>query len=152
MNRKVAMNSEKMVGQTAGVGFQIGVRRTLPITREQAWAYLVSSEGLSLWLGEGNTLEQLEVGETFESREGISGQVRVLKPFHQIRMAWRAKAWEHSSTLQIRLLQVKSDRTTISFHQEKLADAHTREQMKLHWEQVLATMTARTNSQTHEDK
>jgi len=152
MNRKSGLHTGSMVGQTASVGFQIGVRRTLPITREQAWAYLVSSEGASLWLGEGNTLKQLEVGETFESPVGISGEIRVLKPLHQIRMAWRAKTWEQSSTLQIRLLQSKPDRTTISFHQEKLADAHTREQMKRHWEQVLATMTARTSSQQDNEK
>ncbi|MFC5653398.1 hypothetical protein ACFPYJ_30635 [Paenibacillus solisilvae] len=30
----------------------IGVRRTLPITQEQAWAYIISSEGLSSWLGD----------------------------------------------------------------------------------------------------
>jgi|GEM_PF-6243705 len=49
VNHKVSSssNSDKIVGQTASVGFQVGVRRTLPITREQAWAYIVSSEGKS---------------------------------------------------------------------------------------------------------
>ncbi|MFD0620129.1 SRPBCC domain-containing protein [Paenibacillus sp. GCM10027629] len=153
VNHKVSSssNSDKIVGQTASVGFQVGVRRTLPITREQAWAYLVSSEGKSLWIGDENTLQQLQVGEFFESRDGISGQLRVLKPLHQLRMAWSTRVWERPSTLQIRLLSDKPDRITISFHQEKLADADTREQMKLHWEQVLATIAVRTSSLIHGD-
>ena len=151
MNRKVASNPDQVVGQTASVGFQVGVRRTLPLTREEAWEYLISSEGSSLWLGEGHTLQQWQVGEFFESHDGISGQLRVLKPFHQLRMAWRTKVWESASTLQIRLLSEKPDRVTISFHQEKLTDARTREQMKLHWEQVLAKITARTSLPMHDE-
>ncbi|WP_372813959.1 hypothetical protein [Paenibacillus sp.] len=39
------------VGQTSSVGFQVGVRRTLPLSQEQAWRLLTSPEGLSWWLG-----------------------------------------------------------------------------------------------------
>ncbi|GEC92401.1 MULTISPECIES: SRPBCC family protein [Brevibacillus] len=128
--------SSKIVGQTAATGFQVGVRRTMPITPEQAWAFLTSSEGMKLWLGHVSNLTFSE-GETFTSSEGISGQFRVVKPFRQFRLKWSMKEWEKPSTLQIRLLSDKPDRTTISFHQENLDHMNTREQMKLHWEEVL---------------
>ncbi|ATF11984.1 SRPBCC domain-containing protein [Brevibacillus sp. HB1.2] len=128
--------SRKIVGQTASTGFQVGVRRTMPITPEQAWAFLTSSEGVRLWLGHVSNLTFRE-GETFISSEGISGQFRVVKPLRQFRLKWSMKDWEKSSTLQIRLLSDKPDRTTISFHQENLDHENTREQMKLHWEEVL---------------
>ncbi|WJQ83032.1 SRPBCC family protein [Brevibacillus brevis] len=128
--------SNKIVGQTAATGFQVGVRRTMPITPEQAWAFLTSSEGAKLWLGDVANLTFSE-GETFTSRDGISGQFRVVKPFRQFRLKWSMKEWEKPSTLQIRLLSDKPDRTTISFHQENLDHMNTREQMKLHWEEVL---------------
>ncbi|GAB1530375.1 MULTISPECIES: SRPBCC domain-containing protein [Brevibacillus] len=128
--------SNKIVGQTAATGFQVGVRRTMPITPEQAWAFLTSSEGAKLWLGHVSNLTFSE-GETFTSSDGISGQFRVVKPFRQFRLKWSMKDWEKPSTLQIRLLSDKPDRTTISFHQENLDHINTREQMKLHWEEVL---------------
>lgn len=128
--------SSKIVGQTAATGFQVGVRRTMPITPEQAWAFLTSSEGAKLWLGDVANLTFSE-GETFTSSDGISGQFRVVKPFRQFRLKWSMKEWEKPSTLQIRLISDKPDRTTISFHQENLDHMNTREQMKLHWEEVL---------------
>ncbi|MFA4134106.1 MULTISPECIES: SRPBCC domain-containing protein [unclassified Brevibacillus] len=128
--------SNKIVGQTAATGFQVGVRRTMPITPEQAWAFLTSSEGAKLWLGHVSNLTFSE-GETFTSSDGISGQFRVVKPFQQFRLKWSMKEWEKPSTLQIRLISDKPDRTTISFHQENLDHMNTREQMKLHWEEVL---------------
>ncbi|NQF14712.1 SRPBCC domain-containing protein [Brevibacillus sp. HB1.3] len=128
--------SSKIVGQTAATGFQVGVRRTMPITPEQAWAFLTSSEGAKLWLGDVANLTFSE-GETFTSSDGISGQFRVVKPFRQFRLKWSMKDWEKPSTLQIRLISDKPDRTTISFHQENLDHENTREQMKLHWEEVL---------------
>ncbi|MGK5508934.1 SRPBCC family protein [Brevibacillus formosus] len=128
--------SSKIVGQTAATGFQVGVRRTMPITPEQAWAFLTSSEGVKLWLGHVSNLTFSE-GEIFTSSDGISGQFRVVKPFRQFRLKWSMKEWEKPSTLQIRLISDKPDRTTISFHQENLDHMNTREQMKLHWEEVL---------------
>ncbi|ASJ52482.1 ATPase [Brevibacillus formosus] len=128
--------SSKIVGQTAATGFQVGVRRTMPITPEQAWTFLTSSEGVKLWLGHVSNLTFSE-GETFTSSDGISGQFRVVKPFRQFRLKWSMKEWEKPSTLQIRLISDKPDRTTISFHQENLDHMNTREQMKLHWEEVL---------------
>ncbi|MFF2529803.1 SRPBCC domain-containing protein [Brevibacillus sp. NPDC058079] len=128
--------SSKIVGQTAATGFQVGVRRTMPITQEQTWAFLTSSEGVKLWLGHVSRLTFSE-GEAFTSSEGISGQFRVVKPFQQFRLKWSMKEWEKPSTLQIRLISDKPDRTTISFHQENLDNSSTREQMKLHWKEVL---------------
>jgi hypothetical protein len=43
---------DKPVGLTKSAGFQIGVRRTLPMTQEKAWELLFSQEGLQIWLGD----------------------------------------------------------------------------------------------------
>ncbi|EFM12524.1 Activator of Hsp90 ATPase 1 family protein [Paenibacillus curdlanolyticus YK9] len=126
----------QVVGQTASAGFQIGVRRTLPLTAEEAWAYLTSSEGLSLWLGDAPP-PAFQQGESFGSSDGISGQLRVVKENQQLRLKWKLPRWERESTLQIRLIPAKTG-TTISFHQENLDNAHTREEMKQHWEDVIS--------------
>ncbi|MFC0215084.1 SRPBCC domain-containing protein [Paenibacillus chartarius] len=136
MSNDWAAGTSKAVGQTASAGFQIGVRRTLPMTEEQAWSFLTSAEGLKLWLGEVSGFA-LQAGESFVSEEGISGEFRVVKPKQQLRLRWKPSGWAAPSTLQIRLLPASSGRTTISFHQEQLDGPETRERMKLHWEHVL---------------
>lgn len=134
----------KPVGQTASVGFQIGVRRTFPITREDAWHFLTSQEGLRLWLGDIETLE-LVAGHKYQSKDGTSGELRVVKPFEQLRMTWKKKEWEKPSTLQIRILPGSADKTTISFHQEKLEALNIREEMKSRWEAVLSNVMEKTS-------
>ncbi|MCZ8511031.1 SRPBCC domain-containing protein [Paenibacillus filicis] len=129
----------KPVGQTADAGFQIGVRRTLPLSPEQLWPMLVSKQGLSLWIGE-QPVFRLEPGQRFSSKQGAFGELRVVKPSQQLRMTWQLPDWEVPSMLQIRLLPGSQGKTTLSFHQEKLAGAFAREEMRLHWEDVIQHM------------
>jgi uncharacterized protein YndB with AHSA1/START domain len=134
------MTTNKPVGQTASVGFQIGVRRTLPLSQEQAWTLLTSREGLRLWLGE---LEELPTAPRtpYMTQEGTAGELRVIKPKEQLRLTWQPQRWSTPSSLQIRLLPAAEGKTTISFHQEKLIDAEVRESMKQRWEDVLSKLT-----------
>ncbi|UQZ85080.1 hypothetical protein SK3146_04363 [Paenibacillus konkukensis] len=130
---------DKLVGKTKDAGFQIGVRRTLPITKEEAWERLMSPDGLKLWLGDIDELK-LEKGQLYGTSDGSSGEVRVVKPQEQLRMTWQRKGWEQPSTVQIRLLSASTG-TTVSFHQEKLADSAVREEMKLRWERAIAGLS-----------
>ncbi|WP_179233050.1 SRPBCC family protein [Paenibacillus rigui] len=135
----------KVTGQTQSAGFQIGVRRTLPITREQAWAYVTSADGIRQWLGEGAELH-FEPKYRYRTGSGAEGEVRVVKPQQQLRLTWQKPGWAKPSTIQIRLIENGSGKTTVSFHQENLADATAREAMKQHWEEVLQHMLNHTNN------
>lgn len=134
--------AEKQVGESADAGFMVGVRRTLPIAQEQAWELLMAPEGLVLWLGAVSGLD-LVVGERFTTAEGRTGELRVVKPPAQIRLRWQLPGWGRPSTLQIRCIPVDPGKTTISFHQELLAGATVRAQMKERWEGVLAALSER---------
>ncbi|RTE02573.1 SRPBCC family protein [Paenibacillus whitsoniae] len=127
----------QVVGKTADVGFQIGVRRTLPTSPERIWAFLTSSEGLALWLGQRSEPLTIGVGESFVSSQGLTGKFTVVKPALQVRLKWQKNGWPKPSTLQIRLLSDRPDQTTVAFHQEHLDSAETRESMKRIWEDVL---------------
>ncbi|GGA14147.1 hypothetical protein GCM10008018_68850 [Paenibacillus marchantiophytorum] len=134
------MGSDKVVGQTAEAGFQIGVRRTLPLYQEEAWELLISPSGRKFWLGEVADLSFTK-GQAYQTVDGCSGEIRVVKPLEQLRLTWQPAAWEHASTLQIRLLPTANPgRTTISFHQEKLDNEERREEMKARWEAVIADL------------
>jgi uncharacterized protein YndB with AHSA1/START domain len=137
----------KPVGLTASVGYNIGVRRTLPISVDLAWELLTSPEGVKLWLGSVTALAW-QKGETYASSEGTTGEMRVVKPKEQLRLTWKRKGWDAPSTLQIRIIPGSGpSKTTISFHQENLLNGLIREEMKELWESVLAELLKRADVQ-----
>ena len=118
------MKSRRIIGKTHAAGFQIGVRRTLPISAEEAWRLLTSPHGLSIWLG---ILEPrgLVEGASFRLSDGTSGEVRLLKPGSHLRLGWQPPGWARSSTIQVRVLP-KGVRCVLAFHQEQLPGAKQR--------------------------
>ncbi len=130
---------KRKTGQTKTVGFQFGIRRSFPVFAEEAWAFLFSEQGIEIWLGKLN--QELALKEPFVTDKGIEGMIRVFKPQSHLRMAWKRRGWENTSTLQLRIISGK-DKTTISFHQEKLLDEYQREEMKNHWKSVMDKLSA----------
>jgi len=128
---------KNQLGKTQDAGFQFGIRRTVPVPVEKAWDFLFSEEGVKIWLGKLRTT--FELGRELETEEGISGRVRVWKPLSHIRMSWKPKAWEHASTLQIRIIGTKK-KSVIAIHQEKLLNAAQREEMKQYWTEVMGRL------------
>jgi len=129
------MEKTKVVGQTKDAGFQIGVRKTFAVHVETIWNFLFSEAGLLTWLGK-ISVENFELGKLYKTEEEIEGKVNVIKPGSHIRMSWKPKHWTNISTLQIRVIPSK-EKTTISFHQDKLLDSNQRDEMKKHWDNVL---------------
>jgi uncharacterized protein YndB with AHSA1/START domain len=130
------MTDEYVVGKTKDVGFQVGVRRTFPISLEQAWKYLTSREGISIWLGAAENFHLIK-GATYQAKDGASGEVRVVNRLENIRVTWQPVQWSQPSTIQMRLIPMGRDKTVVSFHQEKLPDAAAREQMLVRWAGIL---------------
>jgi uncharacterized protein YndB with AHSA1/START domain len=135
------VDNQKMIGQTKTVGFQVGVRRTFPISQEKAWELVASEEGLNLWLGESDGIT-LQPGQQYVTTTG-AGEIRVVKPLHQLRLTWQKEGWPKPSTVQIRMISKERNKTTISFHQENLCDKNTREEMKEYWEKILEAIKAK---------
>jgi hypothetical protein len=105
---------KREVGETADAGFQIGVRRTVPMSLVEAWDLITSRP--DLWLGEGASIA-FEEGKRYAvpsrgGAPGASGEVRVVK-------------------------ESASGKTAISFHIEKLPDADAREAMRARWRDAL---------------
>lgn len=131
-------NEARVIGQTKDAGFQIGVRRTLPLSSAAAWRLLTSPEGLALWLGE-TSIERFEPEVRYRLPNGTEGEIRVVVPNDRLRMTWQPPGWSRPSTIQIRLLP-KGHSTTIAFHQEWLPDATAREERRAHYDAVLSEL------------
>lgn len=130
------MIDKKPIGLTKMAGFEFGLRKTLPISVGQAWQFLISPAGIHTWLGTSPDFALLK-GTVYHTADGASGIVRVVNPEVSLRLTWLPLGWTKPSTIQIRVIPA-GDKTTISFHQENLPDAESRELMRRRWEEILA--------------
>jgi hypothetical protein len=127
--------SEKEVGKTKSVGYEVGVRKIIRCSVEDIWNFLLSKIGLKIWLGNVSSVK-IEKGQVFQTEENIKGEIKVYKEKSHIRLTWKKLEWKNVSTLQIRVLSSKTG-TILSFHQENLGDYNQREEMKERWVKVL---------------
>lgn len=125
---------ETPVGLTKDAGFQIGVRKTIDYSFDKVWNFFFSDEGVKIWLG--NLVTEVGIKKHYKTEEGIEGQINLFKLHSHIRLTWKRKDWENFSMLQIRIIRAK-DKTTISFHQDKLLDEQQREEVKTYWEEKI---------------
>ena len=128
---------EKPVGLTKDTGWQIGVRRTLPIPHTDAWKLITSATGIETWLGSASGVS-LTRGATYELPNGDTGEVRVFHPNSHLRITWlpKGRGWPRPSTLQIRVVP-KGDKTTLVFHQEHLPGPDEREERRAFFKTAL---------------
>ena len=127
---------KRVPGQTYSAGFQIGVQKTVPLSKQETWELLVSPEGIHTWLGDVEGFDFSE-GTKYQTENGTIGEIRVLRPFHHVRLSWKPKNWAESSTLQIAVVSKTEGKTAVRIHHEKLADEKVRNQMRDHWQNVL---------------
>lgn len=131
---------ESSVGRTRDAGWEIGVSRTVAVPAARVWELLASAEGQAIWLGAGVSLPT-EKGGTYETDDGTVGEVRSFRPLDRIRLTWRPPDWDHDATVQL-AISPKGSKTTIRFHQERLADAAERERQRAHWSAVMDRVVA----------
>ena len=129
----------KKIGQTEDIGFQIGVRKTVSISKERIWNYITSEAGVKIWLGK---VKEIDFKEGFEYQflNGLKGKIKVVKQHEQIRLTQEKESWEKLSTIQLRLLSKNKEKTIISFHQENLPDENARKEMSKHWKEVISVI------------
>jgi len=130
------------VGLTKDAGWEIGVSRTLDRPAAEVWDLLTSRRGTDLWLGPAPGFSwPADKGARYELADGTTGEVRSFRPLDRLRLTWRPVDWDHDSIVQV-ALAAKGDRTRMTFHQERLADADERERQRAHWTSVLDAFEA----------
>lgn len=119
------------VGKTRDTGWQIGLRRTLPVSVADAWRLVTSPEGVRAWLGDGARVK-LERGSDYALDDGSAGTVRVVQPESHLRLTWQPEGWPRPSTIQVRVMPA-GERATIAFHQEHMPNAAARQERRAHF-------------------
>jgi uncharacterized protein YndB with AHSA1/START domain len=127
------------VGRTRNAGWEIGVSKTIDRPVEEVWAFLVSPEGIAIWLGEGVTVLS-EPGEGYETTTGVHGETRSFRELDRVRLTWQPADWPHDTTLQLAVRSAGAGRAMLVVHQERLANAAERQQQRSHWQGVINTL------------
>lgn len=134
------VTGHRVEGQTADGTFQIGVNRTLSADAERLWHVLCSS-GFRALLGAGDPTSLLP--EELDWIDGSNGsELAVLDGSSADDIVLKTTTFKPGSHLRLqwtgpdRITPKGSDRTTLTFHHEKLPDATTREEMRDRWKIV----------------
>lgn len=125
-----------MVGETKDAGWEIGVSKTLDHPIDEVWAFLSSPDGIALWLGPGAKLVK---GEPYETDDGITGEVRGYRDHDRIRVTRSDQGTDDETTMQFTVVAL-DDRTTLTFHEERLSGPDERERRRTHWQGVQASV------------
>ncbi|GAA0382723.1 SRPBCC domain-containing protein [Microbispora corallina] len=125
-------------GLTKDAGWELGVRRTVPVPLDAVWDYLLG-DGLALWLGAAEL--GTRKGDAYVTGHGVRGELRSRTERVRVRLTWRPPDWTHDSTLQITVSPAATG-TTIGIHQDRLASASERELMLAHWREVAERIAA----------
>lgn len=131
------MKGLRVLGQTKDTGFQVGVSRTIAISREAAWCWISSPAGMENWLDVGAGFP-LEKSQQYRLADGSTGEVRVVSGKH-IRITFHPEGWPRPSTIQVRV-EPKGEKTVVSFHEEHLPSEQVREERRNHFKAALDSM------------
>ena len=80
----------------------------------------------------------------YKTKGGIGGRISVLKPYAYIRLTWKRKGWKNVSIVQTRVISAK-EKTTVTFHQDKLLNNGQREEIKSYWKKILEEIKNKLN-------
>ena len=123
------------IDKTKSVTLQLGVSKIFTVSIETMWEFLLSDNGIAVWLGEINS-DEFEIGKAFKTQEGIEGKLTIFKPDSHLRMAWKLKNWAKFSIIEIRITNSKG-KARVLFHHTKLYEMEQRIEMKKYWEAIL---------------
>ena len=131
----------RVTGQTSDAGFQIGAQKTVAVSKEKVWDFLLSKKGLPIWLGKIDNMI-FKKGTQYLTEDGIKGEIRSILDFQKIRLIYKPKNDNKDTTLQISLSCPRNTRlkTNIRFHHEELSGTKQRDKMRRHWKKVLDTI------------
>ncbi|MFF8830696.1 SRPBCC domain-containing protein [Streptomyces sp. NPDC015131] len=123
-------------GLTRDAGWEIGVSKTLPLPAGTLWDFVVSPEGVGIWLGGTRGPLPTEKGARYETEAGVTGEVRGYRPGDRVRLT------HGTTTVQVTVSASGPARAVLAFHEEHLPDAAARAARRTHWKAVLSRMEA----------
>lgn len=141
----------RVTGQTQDGRFQLGVTRTIPVSSRRLWSLLTSSAFVARLLRDKEGSEEGSWTDAQDERlasldldreDAISAHTTTFASGSHVRMRWTDPAWDDHSILQIRVTERSPDRSSVTFHQERLPSLASRDRLKERWRRVADDLVA----------
>jgi activator of HSP90 ATPase len=117
------------------LGFQYSIRKTFPVAVDRFWEFLLSEQGISVWLGTIQ-MPDFELKKLLRTSEGIEAKITTFKPDCHFRMSWKPPHWNKPSIVEIRITNYKG-KASMVIHQTRFFEFEKREEMKVYWEKII---------------
>lgn len=126
----------RIEGRNAKGEYSLSVTKTLNCDAQTLWKWLVSSQGLAIWLTPMSPI-QFAKGAQFEVEGGIFGEIRTFKKDLRMRLTWQEEEWSRAAILQIYIVSRPNKKCLMVFTHEGLKTARAKEEMRVHWREKL---------------
>jgi activator of HSP90 ATPase len=126
---------QKKVDKPKNLGFQYSIRKTFPVTVEVFWEFILSEQGISVWLGTID-MADFELNKSFKTQERIEGKITTFKPDCHFRMSWKPPHWNKPSIVEIRITNYKG-KAAMVIHQTRFFEIEKREEMRVYWVNIV---------------
>jgi activator of HSP90 ATPase len=120
------------------LGFQVSVSKVFSVTTETMWEFLLSEEGIAVWLGKF-PIEDFEIQKSFVTEDGIEGKLTVFVPNCHLRLKWKPKHWQKFTTIELRVTNRKG-KASVIFYQAVFFEIEKREEMRIYWKNIISIM------------
>ena len=120
------------------LGFQVSVSKVFSVTTETMWEFLLSEEGIAVWLGKF-PIEDFEIQKSFVTEDGIEGKLTVFVPDCHLRLKWKPIHWQKFTTIELRVTNRKG-KASVIFYQAVFFEIEKREEMRIYWKNIISIM------------
>jgi activator of HSP90 ATPase len=129
---------KKIIGLTKNVGFQFSITKTCPVSVDEAWDFLLSESGVSMWLGYIN-FDDFELNNSLITKAGIEAKITIFKADSHLRLAWKPAHWDNVSFIEIRVL-TNGSRAKLGLLHTHMMSVAQREEVKAYWTKIFNKM------------
>lgn len=126
----------KVEGRNAKGRWSLTATKSLHLSAEDLWKFLVSEEGQAVWLKPLDPIS-IEPKATFETEDGFYGEIRTMRKLRHVRLSWSDPEWSRASYVQMILVKRPGAKCLMAFTHGELPDSRSRELMRKRWKDVL---------------
>jgi hypothetical protein len=120
------------------LGFQVSVSKTFNVSTQTMWEFLLSENGITIWLGEIN-FEDFGIQKQFVTKEGIEGKLTVFVPDCHLRLKLKPIGFEKALTVELRVTNSRG-KAKVLFHNTGFYKIEQVEQLRNRWKHVISKM------------
>jgi uncharacterized protein YndB with AHSA1/START domain len=129
----------RVEGQNQKGEYSVMTTGTFAVDVKALWKFLFSPQGLEIWLKPLSGF-RLEKGFTYETEDGVFGEVRTFKSCQRLRMTWQDSDGERATLVQIQLVKRPGSKCILAFAHEKLSNNRERQQKRAFWQERMGAL------------